>query len=258
MLVLSRRHDQRIVIPVINTAIQIVSVKPGVVRLGIDAPDDISIFRAEVLEQPEVRERVARECEEVRGRLFESREARHDLRNRLNAAAVGLALLRRQLDVGMTTASADTLERVEREFAQMTEALEARSRPAAPAPAARARALVVEDDSNERELLAGFLRMAGYDVHTAADGQEAVHRLAEPGKTDVVLLDMILPRQDGPATIRAIREHAHWDTVKIVAMTGHDIARFGGDPAARLVDRWFRKPLNPQSLLSDLNLVLAG
>ena len=51
MLVLSRRVDEKIVIPSLNVTLQVVAIRPGVVRLGIDAPREIAIWRAELQER---------------------------------------------------------------------------------------------------------------------------------------------------------------------------------------------------------------
>jgi len=48
MLVLSRRLNEKLLFPGLHTSIQIVSIKPGVVRLGIQAPDEVRVLREEV------------------------------------------------------------------------------------------------------------------------------------------------------------------------------------------------------------------
>jgi carbon storage regulator len=53
MLVLSRRPGEAIVLPDLHITIQVVSVRPGVVRIGIQAPDDVTIWREELLADPE-------------------------------------------------------------------------------------------------------------------------------------------------------------------------------------------------------------
>jgi carbon storage regulator CsrA len=50
MLVLSRRSSEKIVLPSLGVTIQVVAIKSGVVRLGIEAPPDISIVREELLD----------------------------------------------------------------------------------------------------------------------------------------------------------------------------------------------------------------
>ena len=51
MLVLSRRLNEKIVLPGLNLTIQVVAIKPGVVRIGIQAPPDIPIMRDELLDR---------------------------------------------------------------------------------------------------------------------------------------------------------------------------------------------------------------
>ena len=51
MLVLSRHQGEKIVLPGLSVTIQVVAIKPGVVRIGIEAPSDIQIVRQEILEK---------------------------------------------------------------------------------------------------------------------------------------------------------------------------------------------------------------
>jgi carbon storage regulator CsrA len=48
VLVLSRRLNEKILFPATHTSIQVVSIKPGVVRLGIEAPPDVTVLREEI------------------------------------------------------------------------------------------------------------------------------------------------------------------------------------------------------------------
>ncbi len=51
MLVLSRRVNEKIVIPSLNLTVQVVAIRPGVVRLGIEAPPEVAIWRAELYDR---------------------------------------------------------------------------------------------------------------------------------------------------------------------------------------------------------------
>ena len=51
MLVLSRRLHEKIVLPDLNVTIQVVAVKGGTVRIGIEAPPDVAVLREELLDQ---------------------------------------------------------------------------------------------------------------------------------------------------------------------------------------------------------------
>jgi carbon storage regulator CsrA len=48
MLVLSRKPNEKVLFPTINTAVRVVSIKGGTVRLGIEAPPEVPILRAEL------------------------------------------------------------------------------------------------------------------------------------------------------------------------------------------------------------------
>jgi carbon storage regulator CsrA len=243
MLVLSRRPQEKVVIPAVGTTIQVVSVKPGVVRLAFDAPPHVKVFREEVL-----------------ARAGASSDADADpVRelNRLNATGIGLELLRHQLLTGRHDEAAETLGLLEEEYRTLRARVqECAEHLRTPAPPTRrpASALVVEDDRNERELLAGLLRLAGLTVETADDGADALDRLNQRGPADFVLLDMVLPRLDGPATVRAIRRDPALGRVKIFGLSGHSSDRFDLPRGPAGVDRWFAKPLNPQELLKELHL----
>jgi CheY-like chemotaxis protein len=119
------------------------------------------------------------------------------------------------------------------------------------------KALVVEDDQNERELLAAYLRMGGLDVDVANDGQDALDYLHTHKRPDVVLMDLALPRCDGPTAIREIRNDPAIADVRIFAVTGRPRDQFGDGGNFR-VDRWFNKPLNAEDLLRDLRHDISG
>jgi CheY-like chemotaxis protein len=128
-----------------------------------------------------------------------------------------------------------------------------RSQPAATAsPSRTCRTLVVEDDANECELLAGFLRVSGFDVATSGDGAAAMDYLASHDRPDLILLDMIMPRFDGRATIASIRENPKLANLKVFAISGTSPGDFGVPTGPRGVDRWFSKPINPEALLQEI------
>jgi CheY-like chemotaxis protein len=68
----------------------------------------------------------------------------------------------------------------------------------------RRRILVVDDEPELRRLLAWILTDFGHDVETAADGQEALERLPQQPPPDLVILDILMPRVDGWAVLRAL------------------------------------------------------
>src|SRR4029453_3010702 len=87
-------------------------------------------------------------------------------------------------------------------------------RPETPCPG---RVLVVDDHADTREMLFTILKTEGYDVALAADGDQGLQSYRSH-PADVVLLDMVMPRKDGLATIREL--HVEFPDVTILAMSG--------------------------------------
>lgn len=243
MLILSRREDDKIVFPNLGITIEILRIAGSSVRIGVDAPSNVRVLRHELAEK--LGEIVAAKAESS-----ESAISNHQLRNRLNRATLGLHLLQRQLEVGAQQDADATLDKVLREFQSLDEVL-ASGKSSVPRP--RRRALLVEDDANESELLAGFLRMSGFDVDTACDGCDALGYLAESKQPDIVLLDMQMPCCDGPTTISAIRENPKFGDLRVFGVSGREPAEVGVTIGPEGVNRWFRKPINPQSLVRQLH-----
>jgi CheY-like chemotaxis protein len=85
------------------------------------------------------------------------------------------------------------------------------------------RILVVEDARVVREPLSRLLRTEGFDVASAADGNEAM-AILESRETapavDLVLLDVLMPRMDGVAFLGALRRDARYMQLPVVALTG--------------------------------------
>jgi carbon storage regulator CsrA len=258
MLVLSRRPQEKILLPNLGTSIEILGVKGDRVRLGIEAPPEIKVLRDELAsEESSAGVTSALPFAELQARVSATRQQRHQIRNQLNLASVGLALVSGQLQAGIVDGAKNTLEKLRQgieDLGAQVESLVA-SPPARPAAQTKdsKTALLVEDDDNECELLAGFFRLAGYQVATAGDGADAIDYLHDHEPPDVMLLDMMLPRCDGPTTIRMLRRDPALADLKIYAVSGYTPEEVGLDRKMAGVDRWFQKPLNPEVLLRELD-----
>ncbi len=101
----------------------------------------------------------------------------------------------------------------------------------------RLRALVVEENQNERELLAGLLRLNDCACHAAQDGLEALDYLASHQRPDLLLLDLA----NGRRTLARVRGDSRYRGMKIFAVSGRR-------PEDAGIDAWFPKPLNPRRL----------
>lgn len=252
MLVLSRGRNDKVVFPTLGISVEILRVAGNKVRLGIEAPQEIPVHRHEVSE------RIEPGGEEIQTVKFPVRrksaaaQLNQAIRNRLNAAALGLHLLHRNIEIGDLRDSEATIFNIFNELKAIENELEQ------PAPSthvahegARRRALVVEDDDTVRELLAGYLRASGFDVDTAADGLQAMVSLTEH-TPDVVLLDILMPRLDGRKTIAAIRNNPDYRGLKLFAVSRTKPEDMNISLGPNGVDRWFTKPLNPKTLVDAM------
>jgi len=82
--------------------------------------------------------------------------------------------------------------------------------------------LVVEDHAETREMLRRFLAREGWAVIEAANGREALERVAAD-RPELIVLDLIMPEMDGFAFIEALRQDATWRSIPIVVVTAKDL-----------------------------------
>lgn len=250
MLVLSRRPQQSIVFPTLGVSVQILRVAGQTVRVGVDAPHSIPILRDELAESDD--SALPRSSSE--GAAEEaSRQARHRLRGRLNTASLALCLAQRQLQAGLATDADGTLRQALAELEKVEAEMASANAPPCPQRSARRiRTLLVEDNPHESALLESYLRLSGVEVASASDGQEALDYLATHESPDAILLDMRMPRCDGPTTVAAIRRNPTYGGLKIFAVSGAKPTEVDGLAETTGVDGWFTKPLNPARLVEAL------
>jgi diguanylate cyclase (GGDEF)-like protein len=111
------------------------------------------------------------------------------------------------------------------------------------------RILVVDDDRNLRKIIQTNLELAGYDVTTAANGNEAL-RVLDAMQPDLVVLDVMMPFMDGYEVARRIRRHPSNTNVPIIMLTAKSEVEdklAGFDAGA---DDYMTKPFGPQELLA--------
>jgi two-component system, OmpR family, response regulator len=121
------------------------------------------------------------------------------------------------------------------------------------AVAAPARSLVVDDEATILELLSGSLRLAGFEVVTAASGAEAV-RAAASGRPDLVLLDVMMPDGDGFEALRRMRSGGA--EVPVIFLTARDEVSDRVRGFAAGGDDYVTKPFSLEELLGRIRAVL--
>ncbi len=116
--------------------------------------------------------------------------------------------------------------------------------------------LLVDDEDDIREVAQMSLEMtAGWEVVTAASGAEAL-RMAAAERPDAILLDVMMPGMDGPATARELKAGAATADIPIVLLTAKvqaaDRRRFDGLGVAGILS----KPFDPMTLADEVTGVL--
>ncbi len=114
------------------------------------------------------------------------------------------------------------------------------------------RVLVVDDDPGLRSLLEAYLGDSGFAVATAIDG-EAMWQALASGMPDVIVLDLMLPGEDGLSLARRLRAESNVPILMLSAR-GEEIDRVVGLEMG--ADDYLAKPFSPRELLARLRALL--
>jgi len=112
--------------------------------------------------------------------------------------------------------------------------------------------LIVDDDQELRTLLCDYLQKNGYRVSAVADGRGMWNALGS-GQVDLVILDVMLPGEDGFVLCRNLRARGAWPVIMLTAK-GEDTDRIVGLELG--ADDYLPKPFNPRELLARIKVVL--
>jgi two-component system OmpR family response regulator len=110
----------------------------------------------------------------------------------------------------------------------------------------------VDDDAEIRSLLRDCLQQQGYRVTAVADGK-ALHSAIDISRPDVVILDLMLPGEDGMSLCRELRAHSEIPIIMLTAR-GSETDRIVGLELG--ADDYLAKPFNPRELVAWIKSVL--
>jgi two-component system OmpR family response regulator len=111
--------------------------------------------------------------------------------------------------------------------------------------------LVVDDDREIRDLLSRFLAKHGFRVTTSKDGREA-RRILANARIDLVILDVMMPGEDGLTVCRELRAKSRTPIIMLTAM-GEDTDRIVGLEMG--ADDYLAKPFNPRELVARIKAI---
>ncbi|WP_029463299.1 osmolarity response regulator transcription factor OmpR [Serpentinimonas barnesii] len=122
-----------------------------------------------------------------------------------------------------------------------------------PPPHRTDRIVVVDDDARIRELLNRYLSQQGFEVLLAADAR-ALDKLLQRETFDLIVLDLMLPGEDGLSICRRLRAGRLRTPIIMLTAKGEDVDRIVGLEIG--ADDYLGKPFNPRELLARIHAVL--
>ena len=113
--------------------------------------------------------------------------------------------------------------------------------------------VIVDDDNRIRDLLRRFLSQEGFDVLMAEDSR-ALARIMQRESVDLLVLDLMLPGEDGLSICRRLRAEGQKVPIIMLTAKGEDVDRIAGLEIG--ADDYLAKPFNPRELLARIHAVL--
>jgi CheY-like chemotaxis protein len=118
--------------------------------------------------------------------------------------------------------------------------------------------LIVDDEEDIRQIARFALSQVGtMKVLEAENGSEGV-RIADAEKPDAILMDVLMPGMDGPATLAELRKNPATSAIPVIFLTAHaspsELDRLKGIGAAGILN----KPFDPITLADEVEAVLKG
>jgi CheY-like chemotaxis protein len=117
--------------------------------------------------------------------------------------------------------------------------------------------LVVDDYSDNRMLLAAWLRAKGFKVVEAKNGREGLLQ-ANRSNPDLILMDLAMPELDGVEATRQIRQRNVFSRTPIFAISAYATYDVKADALAAGCTEVFAKPIDLESLLGKIHSALAS
>jgi len=120
--------------------------------------------------------------------------------------------------------------------------------------------LVVDDEKKIRELLELRLSSAGYQVIQAKDGEEGLAK-AKECRPDLILMDVMMPKVDGPEAVKGLQEDPVTKDIPVISLTAiitkeEEEGQMSGVFTDMPRYRFMAKPFDPQKLLAEIKKAL--
>jgi len=117
------------------------------------------------------------------------------------------------------------------------------------------RVLIVDDDPQSAELLEAYLSDSGYEIQTAADGEETLRKVGS-WQPDLILLDIMMPRISGFEVCKRLRASPATRSIAILMVTALDNQSDIDRAVEAGTDHFITKPINKSELLLHVGALL--
>jgi two-component system, chemotaxis family, chemotaxis protein CheY len=116
--------------------------------------------------------------------------------------------------------------------------------------------LIVDDSASLRTVVKLALTRAGYDVLEAGDGRDALAKLEQAAKVNLIVSDVNMPNMDGISFVKEVKAHARHKFTPVIMLTteGQDEKKQQGRAAG--AKAWIVKPFNPPQLLDAVSKLI--
>ena len=121
--------------------------------------------------------------------------------------------------------------------------------------------LVIDDDPTIRPLVQEMLQADGHTVTCADDGKNGVEILdkdKQPGKFDLIFLDVVMPGMNGLDVLTRLKLHPHTQSIPVIMLTGEDRAEDIMSGYQVGAEYYITKPFTRQQLNYGIDLVVNG
>ena len=116
-------------------------------------------------------------------------------------------------------------------------------------------ALIVDDSRTMRLVLKKILNEVGFEVSEAGDGSEALIRLKELDRVDLMLVDWNMPVMDGLEFVRAVRQDNAYDEVPLMMVTPEDTMDRVVEALNAGANEYVMKPFTSESIIEKLEIL---
>ncbi|MFE8070323.1 response regulator [Marinobacteraceae bacterium S3BR75-40.1] len=108
---------------------------------------------------------------------------------------------------------------------------------------------IVDDSASMRQLVSMTLKEAGYQVHEAFDGEDALNKL-KGQRVNLVISDVNMPRMDGLTLLKSLKQDARHKFTPVLMLTTESEQSKKAEGQAAGAKAWMVKPFNPSQLLA--------